>query len=608
MTESGLSRIFRYIAAICWVWTGVAFAQESKPEPAVAAPIAETASDVTPNVSEESEGALEPPATDPAKRPAAPTTKDVPSADAPSADIPSDAQMQAKGTRIGRIDIKVVDVFDPENPKESGVLYRFANFLHINTRESTVRPQLLFEPGAPYSKRLLDETARNLRDRRYLEDATITPIAYHPDTNTVDLLVRVHDVWTLNPGATLSHSGGVSRSGFEITESNLLGWGKELSIEQSKDVDRSSWEFGYKDPNLLSTRWTLDANYATTSDGGKQSLNIMHPFYSLDTKWSGGFDWDSDKRLEERFDQGEVVDQYRAERRTGGAQVGWSTGLRNGENNRPAWIQRLTAGYRMKDEIFTPDPELGTLVLPESRKLRYPWIGMTWFQDHYVVVRNRDKIARTEDLFIGRKVDLSIGFASKSSGSDRNATLITALAQDAYQFGERQFGLFKLQIDGRREGGRWQGTTFTGQLRYDVRQTAKALFVTILNHEHIENPDASQQLYLGSDEGMRGYPLRYRSGTGNTVLVLEQRIYTDKQILRLLSVAGAAFVDVGKVHGQLNTGTDGRSTFADIGFGLRLGNIRSSRGDMFHLDLAYPINATGEDRKIQYTVVTKATF
>ena len=580
MTERWPIRLYLSIATTLYVWVSPTFAQQSEPvpenEPTVSAP--EPAADTAP---------APPPAT---------------------ADIPSDAQLQASGARIGRIDIKVVDVFDPENPKESGALYRAANFLHIDTKESTVRPQLLFKPGAPYSRHVLDETERNLRARRYLEDATIVPIAYHPDTNTVDLLVRVHDVWTLNPGASFGRSGGVNRSGVQITESNLLGWGKSISIDRKNDVDRSSWSFGYSDPNLFSSRWTLDTSYSDTSDGASRSLSLVHPFYSLDTRWSAALDGLREERMDQRFEQGVAVDQYRVQQKVAAIQGGWSTGLRNGNDNHPAWIQRLSVGYSINEQTYLPDPVLGTLVLPENRLLRYPWLGLQWFQDSYVVVRNRDQIARTEDLYMGRSLSIKIGFASKSSGSDRNATLLTATYKDALRLSERQFMFINLGIDGRRESGRWQGTIFSAGLRYDVRETAKTLLVFSLNHMHIENPDESQQLFLGSDEGLRGYPLRYRNGTERTVFVAEQRFYTDKQILRLLTVGGAAFVDVGDIRGDPDPQPDGKHTFADVGFGLRFGNIRSSRGDMFHVDVAYPLNALGPDRKVQYSITTEHTF
>ncbi len=521
--------------------------------------------------------------------------------------IPGDAQLESGGARIGRIDVKVVDVFDPENPKESGGLYSAANFLHINTRETTVRPQLLFKPGDVYSRQVLDETERNLRARRYMDDASIIPTAYDPQTNTVDLLVRVHDVWTLNPGATLGHTGGVTRSGVQIDESNFLGLGKTISVDRIQDVDRSAWKFGYRDPNVFSSRWEMELRYHATSDGSLQGVNIAHPFYSLDTRWSSSLDWLRDDRLDQRFVQGIAVDQYRTKQKVATVQGGWSTGLRR-QDNAPAWVGRVLLGYRINEQTYQPDPVLGTTLLPADIRLRYPLFGLSWSQDHYEVTRNRDKIGLTEDLYVGAALSMNVGYASDAWGSDRNAWLVNMLFKDVFHLSERQLLFATAGVEGRRESGRWQGTIFSAGLRYDLRQTPKRLLTVMFNHAHSENPDDSQQFYLGSDEGMRGYPLRYRSGTERNVLNIEQRFYADKQILRLLSVGGAAFIDVGRINGGSMIGSGSISTIADIGFGLRLGNIRSSRGDIFHLDVAYPLNAEGDDRKLQFSVTTKSSF
>ncbi|MGE0115829.1 MAG: hypothetical protein AB7T07_13210 [Steroidobacteraceae bacterium] len=523
--------------------------------------------------------------------------------------VPGDAQLEAQGARIGRIDIKVVDVFDPENPKESGKLYRAANFLHINTREHTVRPQLLFKSGEPYSRHVLDETARNLRARRYLQDASIVPVSYHPDTNTVDLLVRVQDVWTLNPGVSYGRSGGESRSGAQISESNLLGLGKEISVDRVQDVDRSAWRFAYVDPNLLSSRWEMEAQYNNTSDGGLRSLLLDYPFYSLDSRWSAAVDVLHEEQIDKRFEQGVATDQYRTVHNTSGLAGGWSTGLRGPDAlSGSPWVQRWSLGYRVDEYSYSPDPVLGTTILPPDSHLRYPWVSLSWFQDQYEVTRNREKIARTEDLYLGASLSLRIGYAAQSWGSDRNALLVKLQLQDAYRVSERQYLFANFGINGRRQNGQWQGTLFTSGLRYDLREGNKTLLVVMFNHAHSEKPDDSQQLYLGSDEGMRGYPLRYRSGTQRSVLAVEQRMYTNTQILRLLSVGGAAFVDVGRIGGETNPIPGSKRIFTDVGFGLRLGNIRSSRGDMFHLDVAYPLDAQGQDRKLQFSVTTKSSF
>ena len=91
-------------------------------------------------------------------------------------------------------------VFETGKPDEDKALFRLANFLHINTRASTIRDQLLFTSGDVYSRRLLDESERLLRENRYFYDARIDPVRYC--NGIVDVTVRTRDVWTLNVGAS----------------------------------------------------------------------------------------------------------------------------------------------------------------------------------------------------------------------------------------------------------------------------------------------------------------------------------------------------------------------------------------------------------------------
>src|SRR5262245_46254760 len=105
----------------------------------------------------------------------------------------TDAELSARQARIGKVDIQVDDVF--ETGDHLGAIYRLANALHIDSKRSTIAAQLLFRSGDPFDRRILDETERALRDQRYLNEASITVVRYDEATNTVDLLVRVHDVW-----------------------------------------------------------------------------------------------------------------------------------------------------------------------------------------------------------------------------------------------------------------------------------------------------------------------------------------------------------------------------------------------------------------------------
>ena len=90
-----------------------------------------------------------------------------------AAGVPDDAALEAAGAVIGTIRFVRHNIFDTALDAENKAPYRFANRVHSLTRESVIRKKLLFEPGDPYSHRLLAETARLLRAQPYLRDAEL---------------------------------------------------------------------------------------------------------------------------------------------------------------------------------------------------------------------------------------------------------------------------------------------------------------------------------------------------------------------------------------------------------------------------------------------------
>ena len=125
-----------------------------------------------------------------------------------------------------------------------------------------------------------------------------------------------------------------------------------------------------------------------------------------------------------------------------------------------------------------------------------------------------------------------------------------------------------------------------------------------------EQLDAELQLTLGGDNGLRGYPLRYQSGTSRALLTLEQRYYTKWYPFRLFHVGAAAFFDMGRTWGTDVNGFESAGLLKDIGLGLRLGSSRSSFGNVIHIDLAFPLDGAGDDDidDVQLLVTTKGSF
>ena len=101
--------------------------------------------------------------------------------------------------------------------------------------------------------------------------------------------------------------------------------------------------------------------------------------------------------------------------------------------------------------------------------------------------------------------------------------------------------------------------------------------------------DLDHYFDLGGENGLRGYPLRYQQGTRRTIAKIEERIYTEWSLWRLFDIGGAAFFDTGRTAGANPIGAPQLGWLKDAGVGLRLGNSRSSLGNVIHIDLATPI-------------------
>jgi hypothetical protein len=519
------------------------------------------------------------------------------------AELPTPQALEAQGARIGRIDIDVDNVFDNSLPEESAALYRAANRLHLRTREDTVRSQLLFHEQEPYQRRKLDETERLLRGRRYLYDAWITPTCYDPQTRVVDLRVRVRDVWSLNPGFAFGRKGGVNHGGAEIEDENFLGRGELLSLGYGKNVDRSSLALVYEDPQVFDSWWQGRVEIADNSDGSLQSFDLAYPFFSLDSHWGAGFSATNADSVESRYQRGEVYDKYAVATDRFEIYGGFSHGLEDG------WARRWLTGIRYENSRFSAAPDDPLVApLPQDRRLLYPWIGLEWVQDDYTTAHNQDQLERTEDLHFGRQVRAEVGLASESLGSDRSAAMLSLLASTGLRLDDARTMFLSGGFDGRWEPAGLRDGLLRAEARYYHRQDSNSLFFASARGAAAFSPDLDHQLELGGDNGLRGYPLRYQAGEQSLLLTAEERFYTDWYPFRLFRVGAAAFVDAGRTWGDDVTGATSDGWLADAGFGLRLGNARSGLGNVFHLDIAFPLVRQAGVDSVQLVLETRQSF
>lgn len=515
--------------------------------------------------------------------------------------LPKDSELTAAGAVIGAVEIDVRDLFDESDPREDVGLYRLANRLHIRTKQSTIRAQLLFAPGDRYRPGILAETERNLRLLPYIFDARVVPVRY--SDGKVDIKVVTRDVWTLSPGISIGRAGGVNSSKIDIQDENFLGW-ESIEILHSDTVDRTSNGAQWADPNLFGSRWTATLAYIDSSDGEQRTLQVQRPFYSLETQGSVNMLASIYNRTVSRYNLGGIVDQFNDKETSYTLGGGVSNGLLDG------WAMRWLFGMSYDRNVFVPTPDTATpaLQLPPDRILSYPFIGFDWVQDDYRKAGDTNQIGRTEDLYYGTEITGQLGYSSTAFGADRDALIAAATGRSGYRLTQDQDLFLTGSFGSRLEQGQPRNLILSGTASYYLRWRPSWLFYSNLSATTTDALDPDAQLLLGGDNGLRGYPLRYESGTSRFLWTVEQRYFSDWYPFRLERVGAAVFADMGRTWGHGVIGNSDPGLLKDIGLGLRFGNSRSGLGNVLHVDVAVPLERLPAIRSFQLLVQTQQSF
>jgi outer membrane protein assembly factor BamA len=491
--------------------------------------------------------------------------------------------------KIGRVYITRLPIFDENNEEENNWLYRLANRFHYLTRETQVREQLLFEDGEVYEARKIQESARLLRDAGYLYDANIHRTSTCEDT--VDLEVVTRDVWSLSIDTSFSRSGGENDFRLGIGESNLLGTGQKLSLFTEKDDERESTSFFYEDKNIRSTRIRTNLLVQDSDDGHQYAAGFYLPFYALDTRRSWGILVNQTERVDTQYFRGEAFTEVDHEVDDLNLFYGFSAGLVDGVT------RRWSFGYRYREDKFDAANDLAPpTTLPLNKKLSYPYANLEMIEDNYTTAFNLDQINRTEDLHLGYSVNVNVGYAASSHGSDQDRIVFSGRFNDTLIFTDRMLLQHSFHLNGlyNQETNLSEEIVANYAITYFRSQTTHRSFYAELNLTWSENLDSHQQILLGGENGVRGFDRRYQSGDRRMVLTLEERQYTNIHLLNLAYLGFAAFIDIGRAWDpEIDEGFDD-DYLASFGVGIRLASSKSDSARVIHIDLAFPLTNRNE--------------
>jgi len=190
------------------------------------------------------------------------------------------AQEACSDGRIAEIRAVSRNVFEGVQPERAEGSPSFAEKLsgtvHVPTRESFLRSELLFQEGDCFDSLLLSESERNLRAFDFIATAVVSSERMPDGSHRVS--VETQDDWSLSLSLGISFDEGLSIEGLALTESNLLGRG--VTVSAFRRERRESRESGglVRATKLLGTRFDTRLTAGKTRVGEFFEVNTLRPF------------------------------------------------------------------------------------------------------------------------------------------------------------------------------------------------------------------------------------------------------------------------------------------------------------------------------------------
>ena len=548
--------------------------------------------------------------------------------------------------RVDEIRYKIGDAFDDSkaHTKYDRWAYDILNWVHIETREATVRKLLLFDKGDLVNLNLLLESERFLRDQKFLSDANIS--ATGEDGKNI-VTVQTSDNWTLTIPVTFGFSGSEWSYdnlvwGLGIQESNFLGLGQKLGFYYGHDEFRNMLQVEYGDPHFLFRYNHLDFLYSYNTDGYLASWKMYVPFLSRSVnQWAYTLEGLKNKRIAYIYGNGDlphgavevkpkksldslqqfngkksvkliqledfITDSlsFRLSRSFGGTQRKLYLGatydyLRETADEGRVWRYQFADGekaYAIDSAVTAED------WVPERKDSRLGFYVM-YSNLRYEKLKNFHNVRWTEDVDKGFSVKAQISKNYEQLGSDNNDIRLDFwtdlyLGRDNHHLTLKSYMKFYLDHGKHHD--------FYGRVNGEYIFHPSTRFSTALSGQLDMYDDAKlgYQLTLGGSDGFVGFPTGYYSGQARVYGNLEQRWFPDFEILTLAPVI-VAFGSVGETAARVMD-INRKDLIYVAGFGIRLAQTKSISRLINKIDVSFPLNGKRKG-DAHYSVTTSYTL
>lgn len=509
---------------------------------------------------------------------------------------------------IRNLEIAGASLKDDEEEKEPSWLGKIGNSLHFKTRQWVIRNHLLFEEGDSLDVFDMSNSERLLRESGYFLDAKINALLLEENKDSVDIVVVTQDKWTIS--FLVSYNTEKKNGYLGIKDDNLIGIGHNIDATISYD-QRPEIGWGgaakYTAANIAGSYINGTARYITNRNSTVKSLHFVRPFITPQTEWAGGLDLArQDGNLE--YIENNIFKRIPYVFSEQNIWLGHSFPVWFGSNVFRKKTHVVAAG-RVSRTKYSERPEVTIYEnrIFENSLLYLSSIGLInqrYYKDIYI-----DKFGTTEDVLIGGILAFTIGIEDRDLSERWYAGVDAVYSRRVESIG---YFSWKLGWGGFRHVNRWEQNTFNLNMTYHSQ-----LFNNIAGSKEWQhrlffqsdfmlgyNRFVGEQIYLDTENGLRGIPRFALSGTKRVTINTESRIFSPYSILGFI-LGGIVFADFGMITTK-SVNLNKQKLYQSYGIGLRTRN-ESIAGASFRISAAYnPILPAGDDS--HFKIIFSAAF
>ncbi len=433
------------------------------------------------------------------------------------------------GKIIRNINIQTIDPFGYKiSDKNADPKWydRLADQVHIDSKKSTINNYLLFKEGEKYNAQKLYESERILRNMQFVNRVNISIIDSTATKDSIDVLVKVLDSWSLKPRLRLSGS----KFGVGIQEENLLGLGHEVNFLYTNDFkDKQNNIFGsYTAYNILGT--FINAGISGEkdfADNERITFSARRDFFSPLTKWAGGFSFEYFMRkvlmpIENSDIFPEVQIKVYNQDLWGGYQFPVFKGD-EGEISRNIAVLGRFQNYQYRDRPLIDQKNFFATYTSFLA-------SATYIERKFSVKRNIFDYNLPEDIPYGKSLGFTTGLLKRSSKVVPYAGITGSLGSFinwGYFSVKAQYGRFFNESAENSDSFRMEGTYFTNLQNWKFAKVRHFISPTFSWGSLLYNSSYKDRINLSAQEEFPTYSGDF-IGTKKLVLRYQTQFYIDK--------------------------------------------------------------------------------